>query len=337
MQEFGEAHESWFRRFLELPHGIPSQDTYLRVFALLAPDAFETAFRRWVEQLRTTWGEGHIAIDGKTLRGSRHAGSGAKAIHMVSAWLSEQGLVLGQVKVDDKSNEIVAIPELLGLLDLRGAGGPVMGCQRAIADRIIEGDGHYVLAVKDNQPTLKANIDGLFADAARKQRPLDDPAPHVEEARDTDCGHGRIEERTCLLSRDLSFVERPEDWRGLDGIALVRSVRTDETTGKRSEEERAYIVGNPDLTAASVLALTRDHWGIENKLHWVLDVTFGEDANRTHVGNAARNLAVLRHVALNLPRTAPGKRRSIKLRRQRCGWDSTFREEVLGVRRGEEA
>jgi len=335
MQEFGEAHESWFRRLLELPHGIPSQDTYLRVFALLAPEAFEAAFRSWVEELRTTWGKGHIAIDGKTLRGSRCSGS--KAIHMVSAWLKEQGLVLGQVKVDAKSNEIVAIPELLGLLDVRGATVTIdaMGCQRAIADEIIEQGGRYVLAVKDNHPTLKTNIDGFFADAARTQRPLDDPAPHVEEAHDTDAGHGRIEERTCLLSRDLSWIERPDDWRGLDGIALVRSVRTNETTGKRSEEERIYIVANSDLTASGVLGLTRDHWGIENRLHWVLDVTFGEDANRTHVGHAARNLAVLRHVALNLLRTAPGKKRSIALRRQRCGWDAAYREEVLGLPRGD--
>jgi len=283
------------------------------------------------------FGEAHIAIDGKTVRGSRCAGSGAKAIHMVSAWLKEQGLVLGQVKVDDKSNETVAIPVLLGPLDVRGATVTIdaMGCQRAIADKIIEGAGRYVLAVKDNQPTLKANIDGFFADAARTERSLDDPAPHVEEAHATDAGHGRIEERTCLLSRDLSWIERPEDWRGLDGIALVRSVRTNETTGKRSEEERIYIVANPDLTAAGVLERSRDHWGIENKLHWVLDVTFGEDANRTHVGNAARNFAVLRHVALNLLRTASGKKRSIKLRRQRCGWDATFREEVLGLRRSE--
>ncbi len=330
IEDFGESHEDWLRKLLELPHGIPSQDTFLRVFAGVDPEAFQGAFREWVTGLRQTFEGGRIAIDGKTLRRSFDNASGGKAIHMLSAWLVEDGLVLGQLKVDAKSNEITAIPELLRLLDVRGATITIdaMGCQRAIAEQIIDSGGHYALAVKDNQPTLNDNVQTFFADAQRPQRPLDDPAPHFEKAREADAGHGRVEERTCLLSRDLSWVENRADWKGLDAIALVRSVRHDKATGEASTEERFFIVSHPSITAAELLQTIRGHWGIENRLHWVLDMTFGEDNIRTRIGNAAANFALVRHVALNLLRGINDKL-SIRRRRRRCGSYQDYLEAAL--------
>lgn len=324
-EDFGETHEQWLGQFLELPHGIPAQDTYLRVFAAIDRAAFQNAFRDWVTGLRETWEGGHIAIDGKTLRRSFDRSSGARAIHMVSAWLAEDGLVLGQTKVSEKANEIVAIPELLRLLDVRGTTITIdaMGCQRAIAEQIVDSGGHYVLAVKDNQPTLADNIRGFFADVARTSRPLDDPAPEVDRAREADAGHGRIEERTAVLSRDLSWVENRDDWKALAAVAAVRATRHDKATGVSSTEERYFIVSDPELTAARLLRIVRRHWGIENQLHWVLDMTFGEDSSRVRVDNAAANFAVVRHAALNLLRAVPDKR-SIRKRRQRCGWNHDY-------------
>jgi predicted transposase YbfD/YdcC len=336
IEDFGDAHEEWLRQFLELPNGIPTQDTYLRVFAAIDPKAMQSVFREWVTRQRATSEVGHIAIDGKTLRRSFNAATGGKAIHMVSAWLADEGLVLGQLKTGEKSNEITAIPELLRLLDVRGATVTIdaMGCQRAIAEQIVDSGAHYALAVKDNQPTLCDNIRGFFQDAQRLQRPVDDPAPVLETMREADGGHGRVEERTCWLSRDLSWVENRPDWKGLAAIALVRSERHELATQKSSTEERVFILSDPNATAAAFLRTVRNHWGVENKLHWVLDMTFGEDANRTRIGNAAANLAVLRHVTLNLLRGVPDKR-SVRKRRQRCGWDLNYLSAVLIGRKPE--
>ena len=296
MEDFGDAHEDWFRQFLPLEHGIPSQDTFLRVFATLEPDALGTIFREWVAGgWRKTHGEGHVALDGKTIRRSFDTASGGKAIHMVSAWLSEDGLVLGQVAVKEKSNEIKAIPELLRLLDVRGTTVTIdaMGCQRAIAEQIVDSDADYILAVKDNQPTLRGNIVSCFADADRDSRPMDDPAPEVDVASETDAGHGRVEERLCRLIRDLAWVEQRDNWKGLSAIAEVVAIRTDKSSGKTSAELRYYIVSSATAGAADVLHAVRSHWGIENRLHWVLDVTFAEDFSRIRAGHAAKNLAVL--------------------------------------------
>jgi len=334
MQEFGETNETWLRQFMALPHGIPSQDTYLRVFALLDPGVLQTLFRNWVDGLRNVWDGGHVALDGKTLRRSFDHASGSKSIHMVSAWLADEGLVLGQVKVEEKANEIVAIPELLRLLDIRGVTVTIdaMGCQRAIAQQIVEQGGHYVLSVKDNQPTLHEHIEGFFADAERVQRPVDDPGPSVVSHQEVDAGHGRVETRTCWFSRDISWVDRRTEWGGLDGIAMVVRERHDKRTGATSTEKAYFIVANPTATAGSVARVVRKHWGIENGLHWVLDMAFDEDQCRVRAGNAAENLAVLRHLVLNLLRTAPGKKRGVARRRLRCGWDRSFLLSVLAGR-----
>lgn len=338
IEEFGEIHEDWFRQFLTLEHGVPSQDTFLRLFAAIRADALQELFRTWVEgEWRKTRGSGHVAIDGKTLRRSFDTASGGKAIHMVSAWLSEDGLVLGQVAVDKKSNEIKAIPALLRLLDVRGSTVTIdaMGCQRDIAKQIVQSRAHYVLAVKDNQPTLHQNIADCFADAERVNRPLDDPAPAVQEAIETDAAHGRVEQRRCRLMHDLSWVEERDRWSGLQAIAEVRSTREDKLSGKITVMSRYYIVSDSTASAADVLRLVRSHWGIENRLHWVLDMTFAEDYSRVRAGHAAKNLAVIRHTAVNLLRTAPeppskrSKKTSLALRRKRCGWDHDYLLDVL--------
>jgi predicted transposase YbfD/YdcC len=256
---------------------------------------------------------------------------------MVSAWLSGAGLVLGQVKTNDKSNEINAIPELLRLLDLKDAvvTTDAMGCQRAIAEQIVEQGGHYVLAVKENQPTLYQNLVEFFADAERVQRCVDDPAPVINEHKTVDADHGRLEERTCRVSQELSWVEGRSDWRGLRTIARVESVREDLVSGKSSREYRYYISSLPHATGLGLGTIIRNHWGIENSLHWVLDVTFGEDSSRVRIGNAAENLSTIRKTALNLLKATPGtrnkKRLSLPRKRKRCSWDHDYLLDTISL------
>jgi len=331
IQDFGDSNEAWLRGFLNLPHGIPTQDTYLRVLSALEPGAFQERFRKWVASLMRPAAHGHIAVDGKTLRGSYDKDSGTKAIHMVSAWLSGAGLVLGQVKTNEKSNEITAIPELLSLLDLNDTVVTIdaMGCQRAIARQIHEQGGFYVLAVKENQPTLYEDIVGFFEDADRQSRALDEvPAPVVDEDSNTDAGHGRIEQRTCRVSEELSWVQGAGDWEGLTAVARIESQREQLSSGKSSSEFRYYILSVPDCSAERLNSIIRNHWGIENSLHWVLDVTFAEDSSRVRIGHAAENLSTIRKVALNLLKARPQehkkKKVSIRRKRKRCAWDHDY-------------
>jgi predicted transposase YbfD/YdcC len=335
IEDWGEGNEAWLRTFLELKHGVPSQDTFLRLFGMLAPTAFKAFFEKWVGELLGKAPTEHVAVDGKTLRGSFDGASGKTAIHMVHAWACDRNLLLGQLKTAEKSNEIVAIPELLRLLDLRKTTVTIdaMGCQRDIAATVRERGAHYAIAVKDNQPTLRGNIEIFFADAERTKRALDEgPAPVVDEARDTDKGHGRIEERRCLFSRDLSWVEEPEKWKDLAGIGMVESTRTTLKTGKVTTERRYYIVSNPKADAASLNALVRAHWGIENKLHWVLDTAFDEDRCRVRTRNAAENLGTIRRFVVNiLGNVQDKKKRSMRRRRRMCDMSRAYLLDALGV------
>lgn len=335
IQLYGDCNKEWLQTFLRLPHGVPTQDTYLRVFAALEPGAFQERFRGWVQSLVRPAAETHLAIDGKTIRHSYDKDSGSKAIHMVSAWLLGAGLVLGQVKTSEKSNEITAIPELLKLIDIKNAVITIdaMGCQRAIAKQIDEQGGSYVLAVKKNQPALYEDIVGFFEDADRLSRPLDEgPPPIVDSYHHTDAGHGRIEQRTCRVSEDLSWVQNAEEWAGLTGIARIEAVRENLSTGKVSTEFRYYILSTPEPSAQRLNSTIRNHWGIENSLHWVLDVTFGEDASRVRMGNAAENLSTIRKVALNLLKVRPEKKKmSIRRKRKRCAWEHGYLLETLAI------
>lgn len=339
VEDFAESNETWFRERCELPYGVPSQDTYLRLLALMDPAAFGRAFEAWVVHLWGAAAEGHVAIDGKTLRRSFDRATGRKAVHSVAAFASERGLVLGQVAVDEKENEIVAIPKLLQLIDLHGATVTIdaMGCQTAIARAIVEGGGDYVLQLKDNHPTLRGQVAGFFADAQRQQRALDDPAPVLQEDVQVSADHGRIEQRHARLSYDLSWVDQAADWANLSAIAQVQRRRENKATGEVSLEAAYYLVSSKDVTAADINELVRNHWAIENSMHWVLDVTFKEDQCRVRTGNAAENFGTIRRVALNLLRTAPNpanKRGQVSMARKRkyCLMSATYREAVLRMR-----
>lgn len=324
IEAFGRSKKEFLATLLDLENGIPSHDTFGRVFAALDSAPLQEAFREWVASLvEITKGE-IVAIDGKTLRRSfRDAGNKA-FVHMVSAWAASNRVVLGQVKTEEKSNEITAIPKLLDVLHIKGAVVTIdaMGCQKEIAEKIARGGADYMLAVKENQPTLLADIKAAFAAAT------DDPNFDniVDFAETTNKGHGRTEVRRCLTCNDLTSISRRKDWLKLGCVVLVE---VDRTVGdKTSTEQRYYISSQKRLPAKTALATVRAHWGIENRLHWVLDLAFREDDCRIRAGNAAENFAVLRHFTMNLLKNVQSKV-GIKTRRLQAGWDHEFLLHVL--------
>jgi predicted transposase YbfD/YdcC len=320
MEEYGKAKQDWLKSFLQLPGGIPSHDTFNRVFAALDADELEKGFVAWVSSIaRLTAGE-VVAIDGKTLCGTRQPGQKAM-VHMVSAWASANNLVLGQRKVDDKSNEITAVPKLLEALELSGTVVTIdaMGCQKAIAEKIVEKKADYILAVKENQGHLLEEVKDSFrmlvADAV---------------AEEIDCGHGRVERRTCAVIADTSLVEQAAQWPALRGLVRIKAERYHKVSGKSEREIRYYITSlQPDATRLN--AAIRQHWGIENKLHWALDVSFGEDQSRKRAGNSARNFSLLNRIALNMLRQETSSKRGIKGKRLKAGWDHAYLLKLLGV------
>lgn len=325
IEEWAKAKRTWLESFLDLPNGIPSHDTIGRVLAALDPQALSKAFREWVDAVaRLTQGE-VVAIDGKTLRRSfREAGNGV-FVHMVSAWATHNRVVLGQVKTEEKSNEITAIPRLLELLQLKGCLVTIdaMGCQKDIAQKILDGGADYLLAVKDNQPTLREALVDTFVAAENDP----DWRAKVDFHSTEDKGHGRVEVRSCWTTDRIAELRGFEGWPRLGTVAMVESERT--IKGKTSTERRYYICSRSKLTAKDALAASRSHWGIENGLHWVLDVVFNEDQCRVRVGHAAENFAVLRHLAINLLRSAPGKKLGAKTRRLVAASNDAFLEQVL--------
>lgn len=327
VEEFGKTKRAWLETFLELPNGIPSHDTFGRVFARIDPEQFQHSFMQWVQALQQVRGD-LIAIDGKTHRRTHDRSNGQAALHLVSAWAAANRLVLGQVAVDDKSNEITAIPMLLALLDLDGCTVTIdaMGCQTAIADQIVRRGGNYVLALKANQPTLFADVAALFADARAAQQ----PEYGLTSATETVVGHGRIETRTAYVISDpavIAYLNEGQRWRDLASVALIEAQRT--VHGTTTVEQRYYLL-NQRLAATTVNDLVRSHWGIENQVHWVLDVVFHEDASRIRSGNAPQNMAVVRHMALNLLRQEPSKR-SLNMKRFRAALDDGYLAQVLGL------
>jgi predicted transposase YbfD/YdcC len=318
--QYGEDKLEWLETFLTLPGGIPSHDTFNRVFAALDPEEMEKGFVAWVCSVaKLTAGE-VVAIDGKTLRGTRESGK-KTLVHMVSAWAETNGLVLGQRKVDDKSNEITAIPKLLDALELAGTVVTIdaMGCQREIAHRIVEKKAGYVLAVKENQPSLLADIKDSFQMLA---------ADAVDE--EIDCGHGRVERRTCSVLADLSLLEKPFEWASLSGLVRIESERYHKASGKIDREIRYYITSlKPD--ARRLNSVIRQHWGIENKLHWVLDVGFSEDLDRKRTGHSAQNFSILNRIALNLLKKDTSSKRGIKGKRLKAAWNHPYLLKLLGI------
>jgi predicted transposase YbfD/YdcC len=330
VETFGRAKAAWLRTFLALPGGIPSHDTFGRVFARLDPAEFRRCFLSWVGAVVPGTVGQVVALDGKTLRRSHDRANGKAALHLVSAWASGSGLVLGQVAVDDKSNEIVAIPALLRLLDVRGCTVTIdaMGCQTAIAAQIVAQGADYALALKDNHPTLHAEVAEEFA-AARANGFADfAPADHDHWAT-VEQGHGRVETRRHWTIRDpetVAHLDRAAAWAGLRAIGLVeRERRVGEA---RTVETRYYLLSGGGDAAAFGRAV-RSHWGIENRVRWVLDVAFREDESRVRAGDGAENLAVLRHFALNLLRQERTAQGSIATKRFRAALDHDYLLTIL--------
>ena len=320
---FGRAKEAWFRQFLELSNGIPAHDTFGRVFSLLAPAGFEACFRAWVAAIRQVLPGEIVAIDGKTLRRSHDRAAGLAALHLVSAWATANRVVLGQVATEAKSNEITAIPRLLELLLLKGCIVTIdaMGCQKAIAEQIITQGGDYVLALKGNQGTLAAEVEEAFIDADAR-----DYAGVATEVLETvERGHGRIETRRYRTLGELSGVGRSALWKGLNMLGMVES--RGERDGKISTECRFYI-GSIGTDVACFARAVRGHWGIENDLHWSLDVAFREDESRLRDPQARENFAVLRHIALTRLKQDT-TRLGIKNKRLKAGWDQHYLEALL--------
>ncbi len=322
VQAFGEAKLDWFRRFLPLPNGIPSHDTFGDVFARLEPEEFQACFLSWVQAvMRVTEGQ-VVAFDGKTVRRSHDRRLGKSAVHMVSAWAQTNRLVLGQIKVDEKSNEITAIPALLRLLDLAGCIVTIdaMGTQTAIAEQIVAQGADYALAVKDNQEQLAEDVAATFAEAERVQFVH---VPH-DYAKTVDKGHGRLETRECwTISREdyLEALRTHAAWSGLRSVAMVRATRQ---KGDEISVVTRYYISSLDGHAARLLDVTRRHWGIENDLHWSLDIAFREDESRVRTGHGPENLAVLRHMALNVLKQEKSANVGIKTKRLKAGWDETY-------------
>jgi predicted transposase YbfD/YdcC len=314
---FGVKKLTFLRCFRPFAGGTPAHDHLGDILAALDPGQFQQCFVAWVAAL-TGAPQGLIAIDGKASRGSASKRRGQPAIHMVSAFAASQRLVLGQVKVAGKSNEIVAIPQLLDLLAIEGAVVSIdaMGCQRDIARKIIDKKADYILALKGNQGSLRDDVE-LFA---AEQQAAGGKDAKLTRAETIDGDHGRIETRTVTVFHDIEWLRERHAWPGLRAIAMVDSVR--EIGGKKERETRFYIT-SLDLTAGEIAGLIRGHWAVENSLHWVLDMTFREDDCRLRSGNAPANFAAIRHMAHNLIRRAPGKQ-SLRARRKAAGWDDDF-------------
>ena len=331
METFGKAKQEWFKGFLELPSGIPSHDTFNRIFSAIDPKKFTECFVEWTETLRSKLGREVVAFDGKALR--RAGKKGASMTYIVSAWATENGLTLGQVKVKDKSNEITAIPELLRLLDLSGCIVTIdaMGCQKKIAREIIESDADYVLALKGNQSIAHDEIRSFFDDLVAPNPSLIPVAtPEGMNCFETvDGGHGRVETRRYWVSSNLDWFEDKKKWEGLQSVGMVESIRDINDT--QSYERRLFLMSLP-CDAEQFAKACRGHWGVENPLHWTLDVTFREDDSRARTGHAAENLASLRRLALNMLKQETSKpSMSIRRKRLMAGWNGDYLKSVLKI------
>jgi predicted transposase YbfD/YdcC len=325
VEEYGKAKRKWFERFLELPHGIPTYDTFRRVFAALDAEQFQSHFMAWIRAVyQVTQGQ-VVPIDGKKLRRSHDRAAGKAAIHMVSAWAVENSLVLGQVKVDDKSNEITAIPQLLDLLEISGCIVTIdaMGCQKAITHKIIDRGADYVLALKGNQSGLLDDVQELFTYAQETEFVDCDYCRTVEK------NHGRLEIRECWTTSSSEYMVYLRDrsaWANLHTIVMIKRERR---FGDKVETETQYYISSLMTSAQHILNVVRGHWSIENQLHWVLDIAFREDECRLRKGNGAQNFGLLRHIALNLLKQENTCKRGIKTKRLKAGWDMDYLRKVL--------
>ena len=326
IETFGKSKANWLAQFLELKRGIPSHDTFGDVFAMIDGDAFQRSFVRWVQGVFTVTEGQVISIDGKTARRSHDKAIGKDAIHMVSAWACANGITLAQRKVDDKSNEIKAIPALLELLHIKGCLVTIdaMGCQKQITQDIRDKQAHYLLSVKDNQKHLHQDIQQWFAYADQ----VDFASIDYDYFRTVNKGHGRIETRKCWVISDPLAFEYIRHYEGWADISAIVRVERERRLAGRVERSTAYYITSLAASAKTLLNATRQHWSIENSLHWVLDVTFQEDQMRTRKGNSAQNLTVLRNIALNILKKDSSKA-SLRQKRYRAALDEAFLLKLL--------
>lgn len=364
IEEYGHTKESWLRPFLELPNGIPSHDTIRRLFTRLSSSKFQACFQSWIQAIAQQFPGQIVSIDGKTLRRSYDRRDNKAALHMISAWASENQLVLGQLKTSDKSNEITAIPALLDLLTVEGCIITIdaMGCQTAIAEQIVEQGGEYVLALKGNQGTIHQKVVAFFdqcqgpkpegttgtpeetpAEAPSKLPSEPDSSQKVQQKQHAweqatattetvDGDHGRIEIRRYWQVSDLTWLAERGAWKGLQSIGMVEAERH---VGEQVSYERRYYLSSLSPDISTFAKAVRSHWGVENSVHWVLDVTFREDESRIRNGFAPANFAVLRHIALNILRQDTRCRRGTPTKRLKAGWDNDYLAHLLAQAGGE--
>lgn len=335
MEDFGRAKQDWFKTFLGLRNGIPSHDTFNRVFAALDPQAFLEGFQRWTQSLRQAIPQEIVALDGKALR--RALNQDQSVQYIVSAWAQDNGLVLGQLKVADKSNEITAVPQLLRVLELTGCIVTLdaMGCQKKIAREIIEADADYVLALKGNQETVHEEVKTFLDDAVLQKQAPRPPGAQVSQAaaglgtmETIEKDHGRLEIRRYYQSAQLAWFADRHQWEGLQSVGMVEAIR--QVNGQETRERRYYLSSLP-LDVATFARAVRGHWGVENKLHWTLDVWFREDYSRARSGYAAENLATLRRLALNLLKRENTKKRGIKGKQLNASWNHPYLLRLLEI------
>lgn len=321
IEDFGKIKIDYLRRYFPYKHGIPSDDTLRRFFRALDPEIFEACFVKWVKSFQLDLVQKIIALDGKTAR--RSFDGDGRPMHLVSAFASELGIVLGQLKTEDKSNEITAIPELLAMLDIAGSVVTIdaMGCQKKIVEKIVEKKADYLIGLKGNQGALNDDVRLLFENKPR--------ATIFQKEEVYDKGHGRLETRCCTVTEDIDWLKaRHSQWEGLRSVVEIESTR--EIQGEITKEKRYYI-SSLSADPKFIQNAVRQHWGVENKLHWVLDISFGDDQSRIRKGNAPRNMAIIKKTALNLlnfvKKASP--RLSLKRMRKMAGWDNTFLDKIL--------
>lgn len=324
IEMFGLERHEWLQTFLTLKNGIPSHDTFGDVFAAIDPAIISASFAKWVETIRQKISGEIVAVDGKTICASRDVPKKKKAIHMVSAWAASNRLVLGQTATAEKSNEITAIPQLLEMLMLKGCIVTIdaMGTQKDIAAKIVEKGADYILTVKDNQPGLMDDIELYF----------DTTDDELETARTINKGHGRIESREIAVSREIDgWLDPKGEWRGLSGIARLRTKTEILSTGKIEEAVHYLIFSSENASAAQLLNAKRAHWSVENCLHWVLDVSYNEDWCRVRRENAGINFNIFRHLSLNLLSQETTSKGGVKVRQSRCALSTNYLCKVMGI------
>lgn len=326
MEAFGLAKEAWLRTFLDLPFGIPSEDTFRRVLSALNPKAFNACFIAWVQALSQGTAGKLIPIDGKTVRHSFDRATGKKALHVVSAWIADNRLTLGQIATEEKSNEITAIPKLLELLDIRGATITVdaMGCQKEIAAKIVDQGGDYIMGLKGNQGTAHKEVEAFFTDANAKGF---QDVQHTFHQTVDGSEHGRLEVRRVWASQDLGWFADLAKWKGLRSIIMIESERT--VGAAATSTERRYYWSSHGVDAEIFAAMIRGHWGIENQLHWCLDVGFREDESRIRTDHGPENISLLRKIAMNLAKAERSHKRGIQAKRKLAAWDDTYLLKLL--------